>query len=121
MSNKFVTDGHAADGEPGKVLVVGGDTAVDWFLCPADGLDNAAENWQRYDALRSKPRPGGACLVAEMLRAALARKGIAASVDAPELAGNIGRIPPPGTHPCQRGARSRHSQEGRQEAHVPAR
>ncbi len=55
--------------EQTPTIVVAGDVTVDWLQWPASCLDEGL-NWQLYDGVHWAAQPGGALLLADMLRRA---------------------------------------------------
>jgi hypothetical protein len=79
--------------ELGKRVVVAGDAALDWFLYPVPAEDQG-ENWRLHRSAHATVLPGGALLLGEFVRQALACCQVPADVFLPKPPGELRVIPP---------------------------
>jgi len=72
---------------PPRIAVVSGDVTIDWNLARTDGEGTQGSDWSSAHASRTWRQPGGAVLVAELLRAIAGREEADVEVLSP--------VPPP--------------------------
>jgi len=76
-----------------KSVVVSGDVTVDWFLYPVAAADEG-ENWRLHSSFYSSALPGGAALLADFVKSALAARNREAETASPRFPQDLRNIPP---------------------------
>ena len=76
-----------------KTILVAGDVTVDWFMYPVGETDDG-QNWRLHSSFDSNVLPGGAFLLADFTRAAIAAAGVAADVVSPQIPADLAGVSP---------------------------